>query len=136
MITSAKFAADVRRLIKRDREEQGGSAPLRVCRKIADLFAASAPEPALAGLARSIGAYWLAASADYTTESREFSPRDRIDWLCEALEFLELEGENTSTVIPQRDWIEIRDLVSQEADGLPLEILLGMMQILVTKGVV
>jgi len=124
-----KFEADIKRLIKRDREEHGKVDAHRVRTKIAGRFQAFAPDKALTGLAQSLADYWLAR-----TERAGETPVEDVDWLLDALSFL--EGGETGTSISRSDWEEIRAMVSQEAEDLPLDALSAMMQTLVAKGVV
>ena len=49
------------------------------------------------------------------------------------LAFLE-DSDEFQSVLTQKDWQELRDLVNYEAEDLPVDVLQSLMRVLVEKG--
>ena len=119
-----KFQADIKRIIKRDRADNGGVYDgVRASRTIMDLFISSNKD--CTGLAQSISELWLSkitASAKPDEEPSEAN----LSWIFDVQEFLDgtLSGE---TVLTKDDFVELRNLIDYEAEDLPVDMLTSMM---------
>lgn len=117
-----KFQADINRIIKHDRADNGGIYDgIRASRKIAELFISCNKD--CQSLAGSITERWLSkveAGAD------EQPSEQNLNWLFDVQEFLDgtLTGD---TVLTYEDFVELRDLVNYEAEELPVEMLTTML---------
>ena len=119
-----KFQADIKRIIKHDRADNGGVYDgIRASRTIAELFVSSNKD--CQGLAQSISELWLAKVTASKTPAEEPS-EDNLSWLYDVQEFL--DGTlSDGTVLTKADFSEFRDLINYEAEDLPVEMLTSMM---------
>ncbi|MCR4940738.1 MAG: hypothetical protein K5930_11640 [Treponemataceae bacterium] len=119
-----KFQADIKRIIKHDRADNGGSYDgIRASRKIAELFISSNKD--CQGLAQSISELWLSRISSFRAPEKEPS-EENLSWLYDVQEFMDgtLEGD---TVLTKADFEELRELIGYEAEDLPVDMLTSMM---------
>lgn len=119
-----KFQADIKRIIKHDRADNGGVYDgVRASRTIMDLFVSSNKD--CTGLAQSISELWLSKVTSSTNPSEEPSETNQ-NWLFDVQEFL--DGTlGSDTVLTKDDFIELRNLIDYEAEDLPVEMITSMM---------
>jgi hypothetical protein len=122
MNSTQKFDADIRKILK-----QRESALSRVVEAFCGNFSH------IQNLARGIGDYWLKKYIEPSASPNEEPTREHIDWLLDAFSFLSGD-EDDFTAITLDDWKEIRDIISCEADGIPLKTLTQLMSCVVDKG--
>ena len=130
-----KFLADIQRVIKHDRADNGGRYDgARACRRIADLFAQNNRD--VADLARSLADYWLntyvLSSADLENEPSEEN-RQRLSAFQYFLDG-EAEGQEAFQALTADDWETLRDFVNDEAETMDLDRLQNMMSIVLENG--
>ena len=119
-----KFQADIKRIIKHDRADNGGSYDgVRASKTITELFVSSNKD--CQGLAQSISELWLSKITSSANPAEEPS-EDNLSWLYDVQEFLDgtLSGE---TVLTKDDFVELRDLINYEGEDLPVDMLTTMM---------
>ena len=132
MTTTDKFFADIQRVIKHERADNGGRYDgARACSRIADLFASNNRD--VADLARSIADYWLntyvLAAGDTASEPSEANSARLIAF--QAF----LDGEATGyDALSEDDWETLRDFVDDEADTMDLDRLQTMMSLVLEHG--
>ena len=119
-----KFQADIKRIIKHDRADNGGVYDgVRASRTIMDLFVSSNKD--CTGLAQSISELWLSKVTSSTNPLEEPSETNQ-NWLFDVQEFL--DGTlGSDTVLTKDDFIELRNLIDYEAEDLPVEMITSMM---------
>ena len=119
-----KFQADINRIIKHDRADNGGVYDgVRASKTIAELFISSNKDSQ--GLAQSISELWLSKITDSAKPDEEPTEAN-LSWLFDVQEFLDgtLSGD---TVLTKADFSELRDLIDYEAEDLPVDMLTSMM---------
>ena len=119
-----KFQADIKRIIKHDRADNGGVYDgVRASKTIAELFVSSNKD--CQGLAQSISEVWLSKVTGAAAPAEEPSETN-LSWLFDVQEFLDgtLSGD---TVLTKADFSELRDLIDYEAEDLPVDMLTSMM---------
>ena len=129
-----KFLADIQRIIKHERADNGGRYDgARACARIADLFAQNNRD--VADLARSIADYWLntyvLASDDVAQEPSEEN-KTRIS----AFQHF-LDGDSDAeayTALTGDDWETLRDFADDEAETMDLDRLQSMMSLVLDHG--
>lgn len=77
--------------------------------------------------------YWQENYIDSLSQDENISNEEQIEKLCAFLSFLENSDEDED-LISDSDWQELAELVNEEAETLPLEVLQDLMKILVSKG--
>ncbi|MGP1587084.1 MAG: hypothetical protein ACTTHG_01935 [Treponemataceae bacterium] len=125
-----KFYADIQRIKKHYRAENGYYSGMEVCKQITDLFVSYNKD--LGGLPYSIGEYWI---SNYIEKSKDIQnePCDQnLDWLISILCFLNGKLEATQS-LPKKDWKAIQEFINYEAETLPIGVLTDLMSILVEK---
>lgn len=133
MIDVQKFLADVQRIIKHDRADNGGLYDgYRASKKIAAHFVSC--NPGLSALPDSIAEYWyntkIVISAKPETEPSEES----IEWLADVFEILQGCTPEKSH-LTKKDWTELKDIINAEAEELPIDVLTELMSSIVSSGV-
>jgi hypothetical protein len=132
MNDSQKFYADVRRLMKYERAQNGGRYNAKaVCTKIASLFASS--NTGLGSLPDSIADYWTKTYIDSSIKPDSEPTEENLDRLAAMQTFLDGTADETTDILSAQDWQELGDMVNYEAEDLPLDVLSTLMTILVDK---
>lgn len=128
-----KFVADARRVVKRDRADNGGAYDgLRASRKVAELFCGNVRS--LGDLPNSIAEYWLDEHVA-SSESMDDEPSaEHIEWLASALSFLYGTLEK-AVCFSDEDWRKLAEFVNYEAEDLPIDVLSSLMGVLVERRV-
>ena len=132
MTDIAKFLTDAKKILKFDRQNNSGKSDFdRIENNLRSLFDRSTSCPGQ--LPNTVFAYWVseyvATSADMKAEPSD----ENLDRLAAMLAFLENSDEGQE-VLTDDDWQEIGELVNDEAEDLPINILQDLMSILVSKG--
>ncbi len=133
MSDSSKFAADIQRIKKHVRAENGGAYDgQKVCRQIADLFANNNRN--MSELARSVADYWLntyvLASADLENEPSE----ENVTRISLFQNFLDGDEDEDYSVFSADDWETLKDFCDDEAENLDLDSLQNLMSIILGNG--
>jgi hypothetical protein len=128
--SARKFDADLRRILKHQRNEEGGFDSLRAAKRIVSVFEESFPDAK--NLAHEIGAYWLKKYIQSSPVRGEINAA-ALDWIVEAHTFLSGEDDFGLNAISSEDWKELRSLLSFEAEDLPIALLTRLMNILMQK---
>lgn len=132
MTTVDKFLADIQRIVKHERADNGGRYDgARACTRIADLFAQNNRD--VADLARSLADYWLntyvLSSSDLASE-----PSDENKARLSAFQNF-LDGQESGyDVLSSDDWETLRDFVNDEAETMDLDRLQTMMGLVLSNG--
>ena len=132
MTDIGKFLSDIQRIKKHDRQNNGGNPDYnRIFRELNSLFLRSTSCPA--DLARSVFEYWENEYIFNSQNQKEEPSEENSQKLAAMLAFLE-DSDEFQSVLTQKDWQELRDLVNYEAEDLPVDILQSLMRVLVEKG--
>ncbi|MFA6855769.1 MAG: hypothetical protein WCR31_01040 [Treponema sp.] len=126
-----KFRSDIQRIVKRERNQNGGRYDaVHASRQAAELLVRNARLPG--ALPRSIADYWLSQYIQNSI-SPENEPTDiHTDKLGAMMSFLNGSTED-GDLLSDDDWIEIGQLTGCEAEDLPIEVLSALMTILVDR---
>ena len=127
-----KFQADISKIMKHDRADNGGHYDgKRASKAIAGLFENN--NRYLGTLAPSLTDYWLntyiLSSADAVNEPTE----QNISRICALQSFIDGD-ESAVDILTQDDWSNLQELVNCEAEDIPLDDLQNMMGIILNKG--
>lgn len=133
MNNTDKFLADAKRVVKRNRSENSQYDGLECSRQVANLFCSY--NKGMGDLPNSIAEYWLSAYVKTSGDIGQEPSGRSLDWLADVLEFLAGE-ESQFKSITATDWAFLRDFVSFEAEGLPMEVLSSLMGVLLERGAV
>ena len=132
MTDIGKFLSDIQRIKKHDRQNNSGNPDYnRIFRELNSLFLRSTSCPA--DLARSVFEYWENEYVFNSQNQKEEPSEENSQRLAAMLAFLE-DSDEFQSVLTQKDWQELRDLVNYEAEDLPVDILQSLMRVLVEKG--
>ena len=132
MTDIGKFLSDIQRIKKHDRQNNGGNPDYnRIFRDLNSLFLRSTSCPA--DLARSVFEYWENEYIFNSQNQKEEPSEENSQRLAAMLAFLE-DSDEFQSVLTQKDWQELGDLVNYEAEDLPVDILQSLMRVLVEKG--
>ena len=132
MTDIGKFLSDIQRIKKHDRQNNGGNPDYnRIFRDLNSLFLRSTSCPA--DLARSVFEYWENEYIFNSKNQKEEPSEENSQKLAAMLAFLE-DSDEFQSVLTQKDWQELRDLVNYEAEDLPVDVLQSLMRVLVEKG--
>lgn len=132
MTDIGKFLSDIQRIKKHDRQNHSGNPDYnRIFRDLNSLFLRSTSCPA--DLARSVFEYWENEYVFSSQNQKEEPSEENSQKLAAMLAFLE-DSDEFQSVLTQKDWQELRDLVNYEAEDLPVDILQSLMRVLVEKG--
>ena len=132
MTDIGKFLSDIQRIKKHDRQNNGGNPDYnRIFRDLNSLFLRSTSCPA--DLARSVFEYWENEYVFNSQNQKEEPSEENSQKLTAMLAFLE-DSDEFQSVLTQKDWQELGDLVNYEAEDLPVDILQSLMRVLVEKG--
>lgn len=132
MTDIGKFLSDIQRIKKHDRQNHSGNPDYnRIFRDLNSLFLRSTSCPA--DLARSVFEYWENEYVFSSQNQKEEPSEENSQKLAAMLAFLE-DSDEFQSVLTQKDWQELGDLVNYEAEDLPVDILQSLMRVLVEKG--
>lgn len=132
MTDIGKFLSDIQRIKKHDRQNHSGNPDYnRIFRDLNSLFLRSTSCPA--DLARSVFEYWENEYIFSSQNQKEEPSEENSQKLAAMLAFLE-DSDEFQSVLTQKDWQELRDLVNYEAEDLPVDVLQSLMRVLVEKG--
>ena len=132
MTDIGKFLSNIQRIKKHDRQNNSGNPDYnRIFRELNSLFLRSTSCPA--DLARSVFEYWENEYIFNSQNQKEEPSEENSQKLAAMLAFLE-DSDEFQSVLTQKDWQELRDLVNYEAEDLPVDILQSLMRVLVEKG--
>ena len=132
MTDIGKFLSNIQRIKKHDRQNHSGNPDYnRIFRDLNSLFLRSTSCPA--DLARSVFEYWENEYVFSSQNQKEEPSEENSQKLAAMLAFLE-DSDEFQSVLTQKDWQELRDLVNYEAEDLPVDILQSLMRVLVEKG--
>jgi hypothetical protein len=123
-----KFCSDADRLMTRSGGPDG-LTPGRLAAELSRMFLICARD--YGDLASNLAAYWIDeyTSSLSTTEGRKAA----VDWFSFLLALL--EGTFTKDMdFSDRDWEEIRDNVSADAENLDMDLVMSIMTIIVDRG--
>lgn len=127
-----KFLSDVEKIVKRDRQSNGGKNDYnRFKNDLKKLFCRTSVCDG--ELPNSVFEYWeneyIFKSADFSYEPKQ----DNIARLGAFLGFLNNDDQDES-LITDDDWQELGRLVNYEAEDMPIDILQDLMKVLVNHG--
>ena len=132
MTDIGKFLSNIQRIKKNDRQNNSGNPDYnRIFRELNSLFLRSTSCPA--DLARSVFEYWENEYIFNSQNQKEEPSEENSQKLAAMLAFLE-DSDEFQSVLTQKDWQELGDLVNYEAEDLPVDILQSLMRVLVEKG--
>ena len=132
MTDIGKFLSNIQRIKKNDRQNNSGNPDYnRIFRELNSLFLRSTSCPA--DLARSVFEYWENEYVFNSQNQKEEPSEENSQKLAAMLAFLE-DSDEFQSVLTQKDWQELGDLVNYEAEDLPVDILQSLMRVLVEKG--
>ena len=132
MTDIGKFLSNIQRIKKNDRQNNSGNPDYnRIFIELNSLFLRSTSCPA--DLARSVFEYWENEYIFNSQNQKEEPSEENSQKLAAMLAFLE-DSDEFQSVLTQKDWQELRDLVNYEAEDLPVDILQSLMRVLVEKG--
>ena len=132
MTDIGKFLSNIQRIKKHDRQNNSGNPDYnRIFRELNSLFLRSTSCPA--DLARSVFEYWENEYIFNSQNQKEEPSEENSQKLAAMLAFLE-DSDEFQSVLTQKDWQELGDLVNYEAEDLPVDILQSVMRVLVEKG--
>ena len=132
MIDLGKFYADVQRCLKHERADNNENYDgLRACRAVKKLFVSYFR--GLENIAEPLAEYW---EQTYILQSKnlEDEPQKqyRLARKCYRLINGELEADRN---FPQKDCVEINNVVNAEAEDIPIDVLSSIMSTLVERKV-
>ena len=132
MTDIGKFLSDIQRIKTHYRQNHSGNPDYnRIFRDLNSLFLRSTSCPA--DLARSVFEYWENEYIFNSKNQKEEPSEENSQKLAAMLAFLE-DSDEFQSVLTQKDWQELGDLVNYEAEDLPVDILQSLMRVLVEKG--
>ena len=132
MTDLGKFLSNIQRIKKHDRQNNSGNPDYnRIFRDLNSLFLRSTSCPA--DLARSVFEYWENEYIFNSQNQKEEPSEENSQKLAAMLAFLE-DSDEFQSVLTQKDWQELGDLVNYEAEDLPVDVLQSLMRVLVEKG--
>ncbi len=134
-----KFYADIDRIKKHDRLDNGGDYdPTRTCKTICKHFAQLNKD--LSPLPESIADYWFETYIIKSTNIKAEPTEKNITWLGATLcllegDFFHQANDTEKEALSFDDWKEICTLVNCEAEDLPIEVLSSLMSVFTEKKV-
>lgn len=132
MTDIGKFLSNIQKIKKHDRQNNSENPDYnRIFRELNSLFLRSTSCPA--DLTRSVFEYWENEYIFNSQNQKEEPSEENSQKLAAMLAFLE-DSDEFQSVLTQKDWQELGDLVNYEAEDLPVDILQSLMRVLVEKG--
>lgn len=127
-----KFYADVQRIQKHDRADNGGKYDgQRTCRAVEKLFISQFRD--LGSLPQSFADYWDSTYIQNSGDLNQEPTPEHVDWLASALSLL--DGNDDEDIhFSKEDWKELCKMVTYEAEDLPMDLLESLMTIFLSKG--
>lgn len=126
-----KFLADVEKIKKHDRADNGGRYDgERVCRKVCDLF--SANNRSLGELGASFGDYWMRTYVLPSNDLANEPSAANLDVIAAFQSLLDGDADGTKC-LTDADFEALCELVNYEAEDLPIDVLNDLMIIFVDK---
>ena len=133
MADSSKFLADIQRIKKRVRGENGGKYDGRkVCTQVAALFVNSNRN--MAELARSVSDYWLNSYIFSSSDLENEPSQENLDRIVLFQNFLDGFEDEDYSLFSKDDWENLRDFCNDEAENLDLDTLQNLMSIILNNG--
>lgn len=135
MTALEKFLADIKRIIKHDRADNGGHYDgKRACTQIASLFERNNPN--LGPLASSISQYWLNtyifSSEDILNEPSE----ENVARLSAFQSFVDNADGDDLDILTADDFENLKNFIDDAQEEIDLDTLQNMMGILLSKGAI
>lgn len=132
MTNIEKFHTDLQKIVKHDRQNNSGKSDYdRFYNDIRNLFIRSTSCPT--DLPGALFEYWENEYI-FTSDDKKSEPtEENAERLTAMLALLE-DSDEFISVLSEKDFQEIGDLVNYEAEDLPIDILQSLMKVLVTKG--
>ena len=130
-----KFLADIKKIMKYDRANNGGRySGKRACAEISKLFARNNPN--LGTLAASLADYWL-ENCVLTSENPEEEPSEENIGKIEALQcFVDNIDDESLDLLSAEDFENLKGFVDEASEELDLDALQNMMGILLDRGAI
>jgi len=131
MNTIQKLLADIQRIKKHERSDNGGAYDgQRVCMQICKLFETS--NRSSINLARSISDYWFNTYVMASDNLSEEPSEENLNRITAFQSFLDGDDDGEYDVLNSEDWENLRDFVNLEAEDLDLDFLQSMMSIILS----
>ena len=131
MDTIQKFYTDIRKAVKQARPEGKPDKTEAVCREISKRFSHLFAH--FGALPESIADYWLQNKIIKSAQPENEPSEQNLLWLVNAAEIL--NGSYTDDTFTDQDWKELCELVTAEAEELPIDELTDLMSIFMSKNV-
>lgn len=130
MTNSEKLFADIERIKKHNRSENGGKYnPEKACKDITLFFEKN--NMRFGDLAASFSDFWMQKYINPSQDFQNEPTEANTEKLCSLQSYLDNEDETES--LSQSDWEEIANLVNYEAENLDIQDLSNLMSVLVSK---
>lgn len=126
-----KFNSDVIRSIKHNRNSDGTLNENDFYAHVENLFKRTSTVSGC--LPNNIFGYWKSEYIDTSSEPQNEPTEDNINRLSALLAFM-CNSSEFEEFLSDDDWVELSDIVSAEAEYLPIETLQDLMAIIVSKG--
>ena len=137
MDTIQKFYTDIRKAVKQARPEGKPDKTEALCREISNRFSHLFAH--LGSLPESIADYWLQNKIVKSAQPENEPSEQNLLWLVNAAEILNGsytdEADETDDTFSKQDWKELCELVTAEAEELPIDELTDLMSIFMSKNV-
>ncbi len=135
MTAIEKFLADIKKIVKYDRANNGGHYDAkRACTQIAQLFERNNPN--LGSLAPSISQYWLNTYV-LPSENLENEPSEENVARLKAFQsFVDNIEDDDLNILTQDDFENLKNFIDEAQEEIDLDTLQNMMGILLDKGAI
>ena len=133
MSDSSKFNADIQRIKKHVRADNGGNYDgKKVCSQISDLFTNN--NRSVTDLARSIADYWFNTYVLASTDLVNEPSQENLDRIFSFQSFLDGDEDADYSVLTPDDWETLKDFTNDEAENMDLDQLQNMMSLILHNG--
>ena len=137
MDTIQKFYTDIRKAVKQTHSRKEADKTEAVCREISKRFSHLFAH--LGNLPESIADYWLQNKIVKSAQPENEPSEQNLLWLVNAAEILNGsytdEPDETDDTFSEQDWKELCELVTAEAEELPIDELTDLMAVFMSKNV-
>lgn len=133
MTNIQKFRTDIQKLIKHYRAEHSKYNIEEVSNQIISFFEKESTCPRT--LSGAVAQYWKEEFIDTSADPENEPSMDNINILGALLSFLEATDEDED-LLSDKNWKDIAELVTYEAEDLPIDILQALMSTLVRKSAI